>query len=149
LLRGENDEGGAWLDHAAVESMTAAPKDWCPHPATRSCLGVRGNSMAPPIPRRRRVGGERQIVIAWQRDKGLTVLRLKRFDHTIVLQSGNVNCESITLSGKQKWKNRGQGAVVDQEGTLDRFDSLLSRSDCTCVFARNWRLLLPLWETSE
>ena len=45
-----------------------------------------------------------KIVIAWHRDKGLTVSRLKRFDHTIVLQSENANYESITLSNKQKWK---------------------------------------------
>jgi hypothetical protein len=38
IAHGENGEGGAWLDHAAVESMTAAAKDWCPHPATTSCL---------------------------------------------------------------------------------------------------------------
>jgi len=42
-------------------------------------------------------------VIAWHRDKGLTVSRLNQFDHTVVLQSENVSYESITL-GKQKWK---------------------------------------------
>jgi transcriptional regulator with XRE-family HTH domain len=30
-----------------VESMIAAPRDWCPNPATTSCLQVRGNSMSP------------------------------------------------------------------------------------------------------
>jgi SOS-response transcriptional repressor LexA len=43
-------------------------------------------------------------VIASHQDKGLTVSRLKRYDHTVVLQSENASYESITLSGKQKWK---------------------------------------------
>jgi SOS-response transcriptional repressor LexA len=45
-----------------------------------------------------------KIVIAWNRDKGLSVSRLKQFDHTVVLQSENAGYESITLSAKEKWK---------------------------------------------
>jgi SOS-response transcriptional repressor LexA len=30
-------------------SSLAAPKDWCPNPATTSCLRVRGDSMSPLI----------------------------------------------------------------------------------------------------
>ena len=45
-----------------------------------------------------------KIVIAWHKDTGLTVSRLRHYDHTVVLQSENTSCESITLSGKQKWK---------------------------------------------
>jgi SOS-response transcriptional repressor LexA len=114
IAHGENGEGGALLDDASVESMIAAPSDWCPHPATTSCLRVRGHSMSPLIhdgyilavdsaqTEIAELNGK--IVIAWHRDKGLTVSRLKRFDHTIVLQSENANYESITLSSKQKWK---------------------------------------------
>jgi SOS-response transcriptional repressor LexA len=114
IAHGENGEGGALLDDAAVESMIAAPRDWCPHPATTSCLRVRGDSMSPLIhdgyilavdsSQTEIVELNGKIVIAWHRDKGLTVSRLKRFDHTIVLQSENANYESITLSSKQKWK---------------------------------------------
>jgi len=43
-------------------------------------------------------------VIAWHKEKGLTVSRLKRYDHTFVLQSENASYESITLNGKQRWK---------------------------------------------
>jgi SOS-response transcriptional repressor LexA len=43
-------------------------------------------------------------VIAWRKDKGLTVSRLKRYDHTIVLQSENASYESTTLNSKQRWK---------------------------------------------
>ena len=35
------------LGEAPVESMIAAPKDWCPHPDYTTCLRVRGNSMLP------------------------------------------------------------------------------------------------------
>jgi SOS-response transcriptional repressor LexA len=37
------------LSDAPVESMIAAPKDWCPNPTYTSCLRVRGDSMAPLI----------------------------------------------------------------------------------------------------
>jgi SOS-response transcriptional repressor LexA len=77
-------------------------------------FAVRGNSMSPLIhdgyilavdSSQKEIGElNGKIVIAWHRDKGLTASRLKRFDHTIVLQSENANYESITLSGKQKWK---------------------------------------------
>ena len=114
VAHGEKGEGGTLLDDAAIESMIAAPKAWCPNPATTSCLRVRGSSMSPLIhdgyilavdSAQTEIGQlNGKIVIAWHRDKGLTVSRLKRFDHTIVLQSENANYESITLSGKQKWK---------------------------------------------
>ena len=44
-------QGGssAMLQDAPVESMIAAPEDWCPNPSTTSCLRVRGNSMMPLI----------------------------------------------------------------------------------------------------
>ena len=37
------------LSDAPVESMIAAPSDWCPNPSYTSCLRVRGNSMLPLI----------------------------------------------------------------------------------------------------
>ncbi len=116
VAHGEKDggEGGELLHDAPIESMIAAPKDWCPNPSTTSCVRVRGNSMSPLIhdgyilavdsaqTEINELNGK--IVIAWHRDRGLTVSRLNRFDHTVVLQSENTNYESITLSGKQKWK---------------------------------------------
>jgi len=111
---GEKGDGQAELNDGAIESMIAAPKDWCPNPSTTSCLRVRGSSMSPLIhdgyilavdSAQTEIGElNGKIVIAWHRDKGLTVSRLNRFDHTIVLQSENASYESITLSGKQKWK---------------------------------------------
>jgi SOS-response transcriptional repressor LexA len=102
------------LDEAPVESMIAAPKDWCPNPSTTTCLRVQGNSMSPLIydgyilavdyseTDRSKLGGK--IVIAWHKDNGLTVSRLQRYDHTEVLQPENREYESIVLDGKQKWK---------------------------------------------
>jgi hypothetical protein len=102
------------VQDGAIESMIAAPKDWCPNPCTTSCLRLRGSSMSPLIrdgyilvvdssqTKISELNGK--IVIAWHRDKGLTVSRLNQFDHTVVLQSENASYESITLGSKQKWK---------------------------------------------
>jgi len=41
-----------------------------------------------------------KIVIAWHRDVGLTVSRLRHYDHTEVLQPENREYTSITLGRK-------------------------------------------------
>jgi|ERR1700730_1221491 len=97
-----------------VESMIAAPKDWCPNPTTTSCLRVRGSSMAPLISDGYIVAVDSsqndhmvldgKIVIAWHKDKGLTVSRFRRYDHTEILEPENHGYESITLSAKHHWK---------------------------------------------
>ena len=96
-----------------VESMIAAPKDWCPNPGHTSCLRVRGNSMTPLIQdgyilavdssQNDQIQFNGKIVIAWHKDKGLTVSRLRRFDHTEVLEPENHAYEAITLGAKQRW----------------------------------------------
>jgi len=45
-----------------------------------------------------------KIVIARHKDKGLTVSRLHRYDHTLVLRSENPSYEAVTLSAKERWK---------------------------------------------
>jgi SOS-response transcriptional repressor LexA len=102
------------LSDAPVESMIAAPSDWCPNPAYTSCLRVRGNSMLPLIQDGfvvavdasetdlTRLDGK--IVIAWHKDIGLTISRFRRFDHTEVLQPENTEYEAVTLGTKQTWK---------------------------------------------
>ena len=45
-----------------------------------------------------------KIVIAWHKDKGLTVSRLHRYDHTLVLRSENPSYEAVTLSAEERWK---------------------------------------------
>ena len=111
---GEKCESQGLLHDGAIESMIAAPKDWCPNPSTTSCLRVRGSSMSPLIQNGYILAVDSsqtevsdlngKIVIAWHRDQGLTVSRLNQFDHTIVLQSENSSYASITLSSKQKLK---------------------------------------------
>jgi SOS-response transcriptional repressor LexA len=96
-----------------VESMIAAPKEWCPNPSTTSCLRVLGDSMSPLISNGYVVAVDSsqtdhikldgKVVIAWHKDKGLTVSRFRRYDHTEILEPENHGYESITLSSKRRW----------------------------------------------
>ena len=45
-----------------------------------------------------------KVVIAWHKDNGLMVSRLRHYDHTEVLQPENKEYESIVLNNKHKWK---------------------------------------------
>jgi SOS-response transcriptional repressor LexA len=102
------------LNDAPVNSLIAAPKDWCPNPSSTSCLRVRGESMAPTIGDsyivavdssqidRSKLDGK--IVIAWNKDKGLTVSRFRRYDHTELLQPDNPQYETVTLNKQNSWK---------------------------------------------
>jgi SOS-response transcriptional repressor LexA len=112
---GQKGDDIPFLHDAPVESMIAAPKEWCPNPASTSCLRVRGHSMVPIIcdgyivavdsSQTDRTELDGKIVIAWKKDKGLTVSRFRRYDHTETLQSENPQYESITLGHKNdKWK---------------------------------------------
>jgi SOS-response transcriptional repressor LexA len=111
---GEEGDVGAILQAAPVERIIAAPKDWCPNPAQTSCLRVQGHSMMPLIhdgyviavdtSQRDHTKLDGKIVIAWNKDKGLTISRFRRYDHTEVLQSENPEYESTTLSKVNNWK---------------------------------------------
>jgi SOS-response transcriptional repressor LexA/DNA-binding XRE family transcriptional regulator len=102
------------IDDAPIESMLAAPKDWCPNPAFTSCLRVRGNSMAPLIldgyvvavdsSRIDLTSLDGKIVIAWHKDLGLTICRFRRYNSTEVLASENPEYGSLTIGPKQPWK---------------------------------------------
>ena len=111
---GEKGDHSAILHDAPVESMIAAPHDWCPNPSTTTCLRVKGNSMSPVIcdgyilavdssqTDRSKLDGK--IVIAWNKDMGLTVSRLERYGQAEVLHPENREYESIVLDKKHKWK---------------------------------------------
>jgi SOS-response transcriptional repressor LexA len=111
---GEKGDSTAVLHDAPVENMIAAPSQWCPNPASTSCLRVRGNSMAPLIQDgyilavdssqtdHSKLNGK--IVIAWHKDMGLNVSRLNRYGPTEVLQPENKDYQSIVLDNKNKWK---------------------------------------------
>jgi SOS-response transcriptional repressor LexA len=45
-----------------------------------------------------------KVVIAWNKDIGLTVSRFRRYDHTEVLHPENQEYKSITLDRKNNWK---------------------------------------------
>ena len=111
---GEKGDSSAMLHDAPIESMIAAPKDWCPNPSATTCLRVRGKSMMPLITEgsilvvdssqidSAKLNGK--VVIAWHRDMGLTVSRLQHYDHTTVLQPESRDYESIVLDSEHKWK---------------------------------------------
>jgi SOS-response transcriptional repressor LexA len=43
-----------------------------------------------------------KIVIAWHKGRGLTASRVRRFDHSEVLEPENPGYEAITLGAKQR-----------------------------------------------
>jgi SOS-response transcriptional repressor LexA len=111
---GEKGDDLHLLSDAPIESMMAAPKDWCPNPAYTSCLRVRGNSMAPMIQDGFVVAVDSsqidmnsldgKIVIAWHKDVGLTISRFRLYDHTAVLVPENSEYGAVAISAKQPWK---------------------------------------------
>lgn len=96
------------LDQARPESMLAAPSQWCPNPASTSCLRVHGRSMMPLIhsgyilvvdtSQTSRLKLQGQIVVAAHKDEGLIVSRLQRFEDTDVLVPENREYDSTTIS---------------------------------------------------
>ena len=113
---GNGDTSG--LHEAPAEGIIGAPKAWCPNPSATVCLRVKGDSMAPLIcdgyiiavdssqNERDKLNGK--VVIAWNKEKGMTVSRLNRFDATEVLQPENNAYESIVMNHKAKWKIQGK-----------------------------------------
>jgi SOS-response transcriptional repressor LexA len=111
---GEKGDNMPILHEAPIESMIAAPRQWCPNPTSTYSLRVRGNSMNPLIydnyilvvdsSQIDRAKLDGKIVIAWHKDVGLTVSRFRRYDHTEVLHAENREYGSITLDRKHNWK---------------------------------------------
>src|SRR5665213_1212878 len=111
---GEKGSDAPVFNDAPAESMIAAPKEWCPRPASTFRLRVHGNSMSPLIydgyilvvdsSQTSRAALNNKVVIAWHKDFGLTVSRFRRYDHTEVLQPENREYDSVTLDRSNKWK---------------------------------------------
>jgi DNA-binding XRE family transcriptional regulator len=106
------------LDQVKPEGMLAAPKEWCPHPASTISLRVKGDSMSPlildgyiiavdtsDVSHDRLIG---QIVVASSLDKGLLVSRLIRFDHTEALVSDRREYQSVSLATESRWRVIGR-----------------------------------------
>jgi SOS-response transcriptional repressor LexA len=115
---GGRGDSSSQLHSAPVETMIAAPIEWCPNPASTTCLRVTGDSMKPLIyngyilavdsSQTSPVELTGKIVIAWNKDMGLTVSRLPHFERTNVLQPENREYESVVINSKNKWKIVGR-----------------------------------------
>jgi SOS-response transcriptional repressor LexA len=96
------------LNQARPEAMLAAPSHWCPNPANTSCLRVHGRSMMPLIhsgyilvvdtSQTNRLKLKGQVVVAANKEEGLIVSRLQRFDETDVLVPENREYDSTPIS---------------------------------------------------
>jgi SOS-response transcriptional repressor LexA len=115
---GGRGDSATQLHNAPVESMIAAPIGWCPNPNSTTCLRVAGDSMRPLICNGYILAVDSsqtslpelkgKIVIAWNKDMGLTVSRLQHFERTDVLQPENREYESVVMNSKSKWKIVGK-----------------------------------------
>jgi len=111
---GEKGDNMPLLHEAPIESIIAAPREWCPNPTATYSLKVRGNSMNPLIyadyilvvdsSQTNRAKLDGKIVIAWHKDAGLTVSRFRRYDQTEVLSPDNREYASVTMDRKNNWK---------------------------------------------
>jgi SOS-response transcriptional repressor LexA len=110
---GERGDKTLDLNKVPPEDMIAAPAAWCPHPASTSCLRVRGNSMSPLIhdgdilavdySEASHAHLDGKIVVAWHKDKGLCVSRFKCYRGVEVLEAENRDYESVTLGSDRDW----------------------------------------------
>ena len=115
---GEEGDKVADLDQLKPEAMLAAPLNWCPNPASTISLLVKGNSMSPLILDGYIVAVDTshsshddlvgKIVVAWNREKGLLVSRLIRFDHTDILVSDHREFVSVSLATESQWRILGK-----------------------------------------
>jgi len=106
------------LSNAPAQDMIAAPASWCPNPASTSCLRVRGSSMSPIISdgdilavdylqtKHSTLNGK--IVIAWHKDKGLTVSRFRRYRGVELLEAENRDYETVTIDSDRRWQIVGK-----------------------------------------
>jgi len=106
------------LNNAPAEDMIAAPAAWCPNPASTSCLRVKGMSMSPLIHDRdilavdyseaSHADLDGKIVVAWHKDRGLSVSRFRRYRDVEVLEAENRDYETVTISSDRHWRIVGK-----------------------------------------
>jgi len=111
---GDKGDSSMLLHDGPVETLIAAPKNWCPNPFATTCLRMRGNSMMPLIhdgyilvadssqTHPAKLGGK--VVIVWHKDMGLTVSRMQHYGNTDVLEAENREYDPIVLNSSQNWK---------------------------------------------
>jgi SOS-response transcriptional repressor LexA len=115
---GEKGDKVLDLNNAPAEDMIAAPAAWCPNPASTSCLRVKGMSMSPLIhdgdilavdysgASHAELDGK--VVVAWHKDKGLSVSRFRRYRGVEVLEAENRDFEAVTLGSDRNWRIVGK-----------------------------------------
>ena len=115
---GERGDKTLDLNKAPAEDMIAAPARWCPNPTSTSCLRVKGMSMSPLIhdgdilavdySETSHADLDGKIVVAWHKDRGLCVSRLRRYRGVEVLEAENRDYESVTLGSDRSWRIVGK-----------------------------------------
>jgi hypothetical protein len=115
---GERGDKVLDLNKAPSIDMIAAPMAWCPHPASTSCLRVKGMSMSPlihdgdilavdySIVNHAELDGK--IVVAWHKERGLCVSRFRRYRGVEVLEAENREYEDVTIGSDRNWKIVGK-----------------------------------------
>jgi hypothetical protein len=112
--------GGQFSDFASATAveMIATPAKWCPNPDQTNCLRVKGNSMSPLIEDgdvvavdgsqtdTKQLNGK--IVVAWHREKGLSLARLILVDGVQLLESENRDRMRVTMEKDRKWQIVGR-----------------------------------------
>jgi SOS-response transcriptional repressor LexA len=106
------------LDKAPAEDMISAPAAWCPNPAYTSCLRVKGVSMRPMMndgdilavdySQTNHAQLDGKIVVAWHKDKGLSVSRFRSYRGVEVLEAENRDYKSVTLGFDRDWRIVGR-----------------------------------------
>jgi DNA-binding XRE family transcriptional regulator len=101
----------------AIDAI-AAPTAWCPNPSKTTCLRVRGDSMMPlihdgyvlAVDTSEVNAGELRgrVIVAWHKNKGLTVSRLQHIDNVNLLISENPRYESISIGRNSGWRVIGK-----------------------------------------
>jgi len=112
--------GGPFTDFesALTDEMIAAPAFWCPHPAQTNCIRVKGTSMSPMINDGDVVVVDsaqtdpddlnRKIVVAWHRERGLSLARFISADGVHLLESENHECDPVTVEKDRQWQILGK-----------------------------------------
>ena len=112
--------GGQFADSGtpSAEGMIAGPAFWCPNPAQTNCLRVQGTSMSPwmndgdivAMDGSQTNPGElnRKIVVAWHRDRGLSLARFIAADGVHLLESENRDYNPVTVQKDRKWQIVGK-----------------------------------------
>ena len=106
------------FDSATAVEMIAAPAFWCPNPAQTNCLRVKGTSMSPLIndgdvvavdgSQTDPVELNTKIVVAWHRERGLSLARFISADGVHLLESENRDYRPVTVDKDKKWQIVGK-----------------------------------------